>query len=340
MATVNKRPSGKWQATIRKDGRSRSQSFTKRADAVKWAREAELLSERGHLQHAPMLAADRMSLGDVLERYRDTVTSQKRCAENERYAINGLLRACPTLTRARLDKLTTVDFAAHRDCRLQQMKPATVVRELGWMQHAIDIACSDWGQRLREGNPVKLVRRPRIENRRERRLQPGEWEALLGAVNEDRTPLLKPLMILALATGMRRGELLSMQWKHVNLVRCTVFLPQTKNGRSRTVPLSPTATQTLNGLQRSGDRCIPLSGNSVRLAFERLRCRAGVVDLTFHDIRHEAVSRFVESGLSLAQVQMISGHRDLRMLMRYTHLQTEDIVAKLHAVDQGIAASP
>ncbi len=81
------------------------------------------------------------------------------------------------------------------------------------------------------------------------------------------------------------------------------------------------------------DRCLPLSGNSVRLVFERLRQGAGVVDLTFHDLRHEAVSRFVESGSSLAQVQMISGHRDLRMLMRYTHLQTDDIMAKLAAVE-------
>jgi len=124
MATVNKRPSGKWQATVRKDGRSKSRSFTKHADAVKWAREAELHAERGHLKHEPILATDRMSLGDVLERYRDTVTSQKRCAENERYAINGLLRTCPALIKTRLDKLTTTDFVAHRDLRLQKMKPA------------------------------------------------------------------------------------------------------------------------------------------------------------------------------------------------------------------------
>lgn len=98
-------------------------------------------------------------------------------------------------------------------------------------------------------------------------------------------------------------------------VRRDVFLPQTENGHARTVPLSPTAVHVLATLPRTDARCVPLSGNSVRLAFDRLRTRARVVDLTFHDIRHEAVSRFVESDLSLAQVQMISGHRDLRMLM-------------------------
>ncbi|SEN85316.1 Phage integrase family protein [Roseovarius tolerans] len=338
MATLNKRPSGKWQATVRRDGRSQSKTFSKRADAMKWARETELQAEQGSLQHAGCDEVTNMSFGQVLERYRDEVTSTKRCADNETYAINGFLRSCPRLAGMQLFKLRTSDFIAHRDQRSKKMKPATVVRELGWMQHAIDIACTDWGQRVHASNPVKQVRRPRINNRRERRLQAGEWQALLEAVNEARLPLMKPLLALALATGMRRGELLSMEWKHVDLERCTVFLPQTKNGRARTVPLSPTAVHVLARLPRSAARCVPLSGNSVRLAFDRLRTRAGVVDLTLHDIRHEAVSRFVESGLSLAQVQMISGHRDLRMLMRYTHLQTDDIVAKLHAVDSEAAA--
>lgn len=338
MATVNKRPSGKWQATVRRDEISQSKSFSRRSDAAKWAREAELQAEQGLLQQTDRQADASMTLGQVLERYRDEITSTKRCADNETYAINGFLRSCAKLAGKSIDKLTTADFIAHRDRRSQKMKPATVVRELGWMQHAIDIACSDWGQRVRDGNPVKQVRRPRINNRRERRLQAGEWQALLDAVNEARLPLMKPLLALALATGMRRGELLSMQWKHVDLERCTVFLPLTKNGRARTVPLSPNAVQVLSSLPRTGERCVPLSGNSVRLAFDRLRSRAGIIDLTFHDIRHEAVSRFVEAGLSLAQVQMISGHRDLRMLMRYTHLQTDDIVAKLHAVSVEEAA--
>ncbi|WP_422050342.1 tyrosine-type recombinase/integrase [Shimia sp.] len=333
MATAVKRPSGKWQATVRKDGRSQSKSFLKRSDATKWAREAELRTDQGQLVSARNAEIPEMTLSEVMNRYRDDVTSAKRCADNESYAIDGFLRESSNLAGRKVGKLKASDFVAYRDRHMKSMKAATVVRELGWLQHALDVACADWGQHLPQGNPVKPVRRPKIDNRRERRLQDGEWHALLGAIHQARSPLLKPLLVLALATGMRRGELLSMQWKHVDLERCTVFLPQTKNGRARTVPLSPRAVQVLSELPRNDVRCLPLSGNSVRLAFERLRRRAGIVDLTFHDIRHEAVSRFVESGLSLAQVQMISGHRDLRMLMRYTHLQTEDIVAKLAAVD-------
>jgi integrase len=330
MATITKRPSGKWQAIIRKDRKSRSRTFTKRADAIKWAREAEVSAERGELHqqaHQPTTEHN-MTVRQVLEKYRDEVTTQKRCAANERYAINGFLRS--SLASVRLDKLTSVRVTRYRDQRLERMKPATVVRELGWLQHAIDIAMSDWGQQLPDGNPVKQVRRPKINNRRERRLQAGEWERLLDAVHDERTPLMKPLLKLALATGMRRGELLGMHWQHVDLQRRTVFLPKTKNGQARTVPLSPDAVRTIETLPRDDARCFPMTGNAVRLAFERIRRRAGITDLTFHDIRHEAILRFVERGLSLAQVQMISGHRDLRMLLRYTHLAVDDIVHALH----------
>lgn len=329
MATITKRPSGKWQATVRRDGKSRSKSFSKRADATKWARETELSAERGSTLYPSVTAMSETTIGQVLERYRDEVTAKKRCADNERYAINGFLRS--SLASVRLDKLTPARVSKYRDQRLGHVKAATVVRELGWLQHAIDVACADCGLQLPDGNPVKQVRRPRIDNRRERRLQAGEWERLLDAVHDERTPLLKPLLKMALATGMRRGELLGMEWTHVDMARRTVFLPKTKNGQARTVPLGPDAINALAELPRDDTRCIPLSGNAVRLAFERLRRRTGITDLTFHDIRHEAISRFVERGLSLAQVQMISGHRDLRMLLRYTHLAVDDIVEALHS---------
>ena len=167
MATVMKRPSGKWQATVRKDGRSCSKSFTKRVEANKWARNTELKAESVGLQQTSAPAIEEMTLGQVLERYRDEITSKKRCVDNERHAINGFLRS--NLATLRFSKLVSAEFVVHRDRRLQKMKPSTVVRELGWIQHAIDIACTDWGQRLPDGNPVKQVRRPKIDNCQRRR---------------------------------------------------------------------------------------------------------------------------------------------------------------------------
>ncbi|MCA0929753.1 site-specific integrase [Ruegeria profundi] len=152
---------------------------------------------------------------------------------------------------------------------------------------------------------------------------------MMQACDRDRNKLLRPLLVLAVETAMRRGELLAMEWRHVDLQRCTVLLPRTKNGHARTVPLSPIALKTLGELLRADDRVLPLSGDCVRQGFGRLRKRAGVDDIRFHDLRHEAVSRLVERGLSLIEVQQISGHRTLHMLQRYVHLQAADIVAKL-----------
>jgi integrase len=123
-----------------------------------------------------------------------------------------------------------------------------------------------------------------------------------------------------------------MVWRDVDLERCTVFLPNTKNGHARTVPLSPTAVRVMSELSHDGAHCLPLSANAVRLAWQRLRARAGISDLRLHDLRHECVSRLVERGLSIPEVQMVSGHRDVSMLMRYTHLAVDDIVSKLRTV--------
>ena len=120
-----------------------------------------------------------------------------------------------------------------------------------------------------------------------------------------------------------------MRWADVDLAGRTVHLPTTKNGWPRTVPLSSRAAALLKAIPREGDVVFDVSGNAVRLAWERLRRRAGISGLRFHDLRHEAVSRFFEMGLNVPEVALISGHRDPRMLFRYTHPKPELIAAKL-----------
>lgn len=270
------------------------------------------------------------TLGDALQRFRDEVTPLKRSATKERYLIDRLLHE--PLCQTELSALTPSLIAAYRDRRLRSVKPATVCRALGLMQQAVDTAMREWGSRMPDGNPFKQVRKPRVSNRRERRLQVGEWDALMREAARCGNPLMPVVLTLALETGMRRGELLSLRWCNVNLQRCTVMLPMTKNGCARTVPLTPLAVTTLCRLSPTDDRVLPISGNAVRLAWEKLRLRAGVSDLRFHDLRHEAISRFVERGLSVMEVQLISGHRDTRMLSRYVHLSAVDLVAKLHSI--------
>ena len=132
---------------------------------------------------------------------------------------------------------------------------------------------------------------------------------------------------------MRRGELLGLSWIHVHLAKRIVHLPLTKNGESRDVPLSRRATDILTDLAKhkkpKAELVFPMSGNSVRLAFEHLRVRAGMADFHFHDLRHEAITRLFEKGLNIAEVSAISGHKELRMLQRYTHLRAIDLVQRL-----------
>jgi integrase len=111
----------------------------------------------------------------------------------------------------------------------------------------------------------------------------------------------------------------------------TAYLPLTKNGEPRTVPLSPGALSILSQQERidGEDRVFPMSPNAVRLAWERVKRRVGIEDLRFHDLRHEAISRFFEMGLSVPEVSLISSHKDTRMLFRYTHLKPEVVADKL-----------
>ncbi len=128
---------------------------------------------------------------------------------------------------------------------------------------------------------------------------------------------------------MRRSELLAMRWEDVDVEARTVLLRKTKNGFPRTVPLSTLALNVIKDTPRCGDTVFIVSANALRLAWERLKRRAGVSGLRFHDLRHEAVSRFFEKGLNVPEIALISGHRDPRMLFRYTHPKPEEVAAKL-----------
>jgi integrase len=307
----------------------RCKSFDKRNEAVRWARDIESEADRSGWV-ADSRLAEKTTLAELLTRYSIEVSPTKRSALTETSRIHAILRR-PIVHRT-LAKLTSADIATYRDGRLKDVAPATVVRELNTLSHAIEIALREWGLWLPR-NPVKMVRRPTVPQGRKRRLEEGEEDRLLAACDKGRTPLLKQLVVLAIETGMRRGELLGLRWEHVNLNKRIAHLPLTKNGESRDVPLSRRATDTLIALSKhkrpNVDLVFAMSGNSVRLAFEHLRVRAGMPDLHFHDLRHEAITRLFERGLNIAEVSAISGHKELRMLQRYTHLRAIDLVSRL-----------
>jgi integrase len=188
---------------------------------------------------------------------------------------------------------------------------------------------SEWGLML-SVNPVDQIKKPPSPKARERRLNDGEYERLEAASKLTRNAHIWPIVVFAIETGMRRGEILGLTWDNIDLKRRTAFLPLTKNGSSREVPLSTKAVCVLQQQRtRTGISPFPVTANAFRLAWDRLRGRAGLNDLRFHDLRHEAISRFFEMGLSIPEVAFISGHKDVKMLFRYTHLRVDSVVSKL-----------
>ncbi len=328
MATIRKLR-GRWQAQVRRRGLApRARSFDTKADAERWARQLEAQVDRAGLL-PDTRPAETTTLKQILERYRDSVSVTKRSSVSEVARINALLRR--DIVHRTLATLSSSDLATYRDQRLKTMSPATVIRELNTISHAVDTARRDWAIHLVD-NPVKLVRRPKAPKGRTRRLGHDEEAKLLEAADAGRNSYMRSLIILAIETGMRRGELLALTWENVDLDTGVAHLAMTKNGESRDVPLSKRARGTLTALGvASKGRIIPTTGNAVRLCWEHLVVRAGLADLRFHDLRHEAVSRLFEKGLGLMEVASISGHKELRMLQRYTHLRAADLVAKLDA---------
>ena len=121
---------------------------------------------------------------------------------------------------------------------------------------------------------------------------------------------------------MRRGELTAVEWKDYDQDRKLLTVAQSKSGHPRIIPLTNTAMKVLNDRQRVGDRIFNASSNAVRLNFERVRNRAGF-KLRFHDLRHEAISILFDKGLTIAEVQSISGHKKISSLFLYIHINKE-----------------
>jgi integrase len=211
---------------------------------------------------------------------------------------------------------------------LETVKPGTVRRELSLLRTAIEVARREWGVEMRD-NPVDKVKRPIARDARDRRLSNDEWRRLETEIIHTRNKEVEPFVRLALETALRRGELLALCWRHVDLERRVALIPDTKTGQPRTIPLSPEALRLLAAKERKGERVLNLTPFALRRAWDRLCARAKVEGLRVHDLRHEALSRFSELGLNTPELASISGHKDVRMLLRYTHVQPTQLASKL-----------
>lgn len=327
MATIRKRGK-RWEAQVRIAGqKSRSRTFESRNEALRWARGAEATGYLG------AEASSVATVGDLLERYRREVTIHKRGAVQERYKLR-LIQRYPLATSVAVST-TGRDIAEYRDARLKVVSGTTVRRELAILRHCFEVARKEWGL-SRIDNPVGAIRYPSAGMSRTVRIPLSQEGVFWASVRASKTSYLLPIVILAIETGMRRSEILSLSWDQIDIGSSLATLPMTKNGRPRTIALSPTALDVLIELNKTSKDMLVFNVRSgaLRQAWERAMLRAGIVGLRFHDLRHEAISRYFELGLSVSEVAMQSGHADLRTLFRYTHLRAENIADKIRSLRQ------
>src|SRR5262245_61991454 len=304
MATIRKR-GRKYQVQVRRIGlRPVAASFHHLKDAQAWARYMEVKADRRDLPPDPN-ALRGITLGELVARYRDTVSPRKRTAQAERIVLNAFL--LHPICRRRLSEITAADFAAYRDERLKEIKASSLKRSLVPIHNLYELAKREWGLPVGD-NPVANLKLPPTDVRRERRLKAGEWKKLMEAAHQSRNQLLLSVIRFAVLTGLRRGELLAARWDDVDWQQRVLIVRLTKNGHPRALPLTTECLKLLRILPKREERIFPISGNAVRLAWTRLCQRAGIVNLHFHDLRHEAISRFFEKGLTVPEVALLSGH--------------------------------
>lgn len=326
MATIRKKGDLQWHVQVRKKGHpTQTRTFTTKVDAERWGKETEIAIERGLFFDRTV--AERTTLADLIEKYREDVLPTKR----GKHFASALRQLEDALGKYALASISSEMIAKHRDARLKTVSPSTVKKEINLLSSLIDLAAKEWGIPL-ASNPCQMVKRPSEPKGRDRRLLEGEEERLLRACRES-SQELEVIARVALETGARLGELLKLQWKHVSLAKQTAKLLDTKNGEDRAIPLSTAAVTALKSLpaRHISGRVFHnwAAADSFNKTWARTCARAGIEDLRFHDLRHEAVSRLFEKGLNPMEAASVSGHKTLAMLKRYTHLRAEDLAKRL-----------
>ena len=335
MATINARkgPDANnklviigWQAIIRKRGHpSQTRTFRTKRDAEAWAKVTESEMLRG--VWLDRSEAESTTLGEALQRYADEISINKKGSAQELCRIRQWLER--PISKRTLNTLRGKDFAAYVKSRLNEgVSPNTVRLELAIVGNLFTVAAREWGMESLV-NPMRSIKLPAPAKGRNRRIQPGEWGALIAQLPYPHDHAV----VLLVETAMRRGELSGMRWEDVQWTAPSILLQDTKNGESREVPLSRAALQILHDLggtpEATGSVWKTMATHSFSQAFIRACDRASIEDLRLHALRHEAASRLFEKGLNPMQVAAITGHKTLQMLKRYTHLRAEDLAKML-----------
>jgi integrase len=319
MATFTQRKSG-WYVQVRRKGhKTIGRTFFTKADAERWALTIEAGMGVGtYVDNRETLST---SLAECLDRYAAEIVPLKKGAEREMYRIR-MWKNDPLAAKG-IGTIKQVDLAKWRDERLASgISGSTVQKDLALLSHVFTVAIKDWNFALT--NQVAMIRKPKSGLARDRRLQGDEETRLLAQCSQE----MKAFIILAIETAMRRSEIVGLQRSWIK--GRTVYLPDTKNGTPRAVPLSLRALEIVKQLPcRIDGKVFGFKCDHYSKAFLKACHKAEISDLHVHDLRREGCSRLLEKGLSIFEVKAISGHSSTKMLERYVKIYTDELFNKL-----------
>ena len=324
MATIRHLPNKTWQAIIRRKGYPKQyKTFPSKLEALQWAREVETDVDKGTVINYTMAA--KTTVNDIIERYQSEGTRINRSYKRENSRLKTLQKYLGDYS---IDRLTPTRIALFRDLRLSLGRsPATVIKDLHTLSKLLKIAQREWGLYL-VSNPISLVHKPKVVGHRVRRLSSKEEAILLNNSRKE----MRNLILFAIETGMRLGEILTLKWTDIQ--NNVAVLQHTKNREIRYVPFSEKIQTLLQHISRNENDPRVFSHWKTVSGFEsswqKFKKREGLVDLRFHDLRHEAISRMFEKGLNHMEVSSISGHKSLLILRKYTHFHYEFIKQKIN----------
>lgn len=270
----------------------------------------------------------RILFEDFAKEYLEYVKVNKKSWVRNEASLKNFM---PHFEGMSLSKITPKHIEAFKRKRLNEDKvqPNTINRDLGCLRHLFNIAIKF--RNYDSGNPVKEVKFFQERQYEMKILNKEEYNELISVSNG----YLKPIIILALNTGMRRGEIFNLRWNDVDFTKHYIFIKETKSGYSRKIPMNSLVTGTLKIIERESEFvfCNPKTKNhlkSVWRSFKTACKNASVPDLRFHDLRHTAATLMVTGGVDLVTVKEILGHSRIEMTMRYAHPTPEN---KINAVN-------
>lgn len=278
------------------------------------------------------------TFGEMMERYMKerAVLKAPKSRLRDHAALTHLLPLYKDKVLAAITPKLMAGYKTQR--RIERAAPATINKELQLVRHAFNIAMREW-EWCRE-NPMHRVSLEQVRNEVDRWLTAEEEERLMAASS----PWLREIMVFALNTGMRQGEILNLQWQDVDFARGTLIVMKSKNGTRRTIPLNTKVFDLLAAKQSTSETSrglvfkTPL-GNELQVRylvreFCEARNRAGIPDFRFHDMRHTFATRLVQRGVDLYKVQRLLGHKTSTMTQRYAHHSPESLREGVNVLDE------